>query len=306
MKKFIQKIICFTLLISICVILFFYFLFAHVAPQYSGSYTASLLDKYQYLKSIPTSKIVLLGDSNVAFGFKSELIEEEFGMPVVNMGLQSGLGNAFLENLAKINVHEGDIYILCHSNYSDNGKFIDPSLAMITLENHLELWKLLTPTQALQLPAALPYYARNAFSLWITNKGNTTVHDVYSRNSFNQYGDISYPREKGYCTFGEQTIPEINKVCTDRINELNEYLTSKGASLYISSYPISYGEYTPPVSEYIKFQNTLASQLDCPIISDFTDYFFDYSYFWDSALHLTNEGATIRTLQLINDLNKLN
>lgn len=48
----------------------------------------------------------------MAFGFQSEQIEEAFGLPVVNLGLHGGLGNAFHEEMAKINVCEGDIYYL--------------------------------------------------------------------------------------------------------------------------------------------------------------------------------------------------
>lgn len=305
MKKLIKKFTFFLIVILTSIFALSFFVFKIIGPQYTDSYTASLIDKYHYVMNIDSPKIVLLGDSNVAFGFKSELIEEAFNMPVVNMGLQTGLGNAFLENLSKINVQEGDIYILCHTNYSDNGKIPDPSLAMITLENHTELWSLLTSTQSMQLPAAFPYYARNAISLWITDQGNSTAQGVYSRVSFNQYGDISYPREKSYCDSTEQTVPQINSTCTNRINELNEYLTNRGASLYVAAYPISYGENSPTALEYIQFQESLDAQLTCPIISDFTDYFFDSNYFWDSALHLTDEGATLRTKQLICDLYRI-
>lgn len=305
MKKLIKKFVILLSITLLALSVFSILFFKYIAPQYSDSYTASLVDKYQYIKSIDQPKIVLLGDSNVSFGFKSELLEEAFDMPVVNMGLQTGLGNAFLENLAKINATEGDIYILCHTTYSDNGKFIDSSLAWITLENHSELWNLVTPTQALQLPAAFPYYFRNATALWVTNQGNLTAYGPYSRAAFNEYGDISYLRDKCCYQFTVQTIPEINEICTNRINELNEYLTNRGASLYISAYPIGYGEHTPDSAEYIEFQEQLDACLDCPIISDFTDYFFDYSYFWDSPLHLTDEGAVLRTEQLIEDLRRI-
>ena len=93
-----------------------------------------LLDKSARLKSIDGSKIVLIGDSNVSFGFQSELIEQAYGIPVVNMGLHGGLGNAFHEEMAKINVHEGDIYVICHHTFADNGKIDDTELAWITLE----------------------------------------------------------------------------------------------------------------------------------------------------------------------------
>lgn len=56
--------------------------------------------------------------------------------------------------------------------------------------------------------------------------------------------------------------------------------------------------------EYIAFQQQLESKLDCPVISDFTDYFIDYQYFFDTAFHLTDEGTRIRTQLLADDLRK--
>ena len=107
-----------------------------------GKLQASLIDKVQRLENLHEPKIVLIGDSNLAFGIDSEKIEEAFGMPVVNMGLHGGLGNAFHEEMTRLNVTEGDIYIICHCSYSDDGQLKNKELAWITLENHPSLWKI--------------------------------------------------------------------------------------------------------------------------------------------------------------------
>ena len=59
------------------------FVFGIVMPQYRYNYNASLIDKEARLKSLDEPKIVLVGDSNVAFGFNSQMLEEAMGMPVV-------------------------------------------------------------------------------------------------------------------------------------------------------------------------------------------------------------------------------
>ena len=114
-------------------------IFIRILPQNSEEYNAALLDKIQRLQNLNEAKIVLIGNSNVSFGFQSQLIEEAYNMPVVNMGLHGGLGNAFHEKMVKINVHEGDVYVICHHTFSDDGKIQDIQLAWITLENHIEL-----------------------------------------------------------------------------------------------------------------------------------------------------------------------
>ncbi len=77
----------------------------------------------------------------------------------------------------------------------------------------------------------------------------------------------------------------------------------RGAVLVIAGYPIAYGEYsTFDASDFAEFKTALQSKLNCPIISDYADYFFPYSYFYDTQYHLTAEGADVRAQQLIKDL----
>lgn len=144
----------------------------HLSPQYLGNYQASLIDKVQRLESIHEAKIVLIGDSNLAFGIDSEKIEEAFGMPFVNMGLHGGLGNAFHEEMARLNIAEGDIYIICHCSYSDDGLLKNSELAWITLENHPSLWKILRKEDYLPMIKSYPVYLKKCIALWLTDSGN--------------------------------------------------------------------------------------------------------------------------------------
>lgn len=310
MKKFIKKIVLFLLILAVILVPITWTFFAVISPQYSEGYNASLLDKAQRLKSIEGPKIVLIGNSNVSFGFQSELIEEAYGMPVVNMGLHGGLDNAFHENMAKMNVQEGDIYVICHHTFADDGKIDDVELAWITLENHTELWGLVNRQDITSMCVGLPTYMKKASVIWglgliskeAAKNYNAETDACYSRDAFNEYGDVAYPREEGTFEFKEQSLPEMNDTCINRLNELNEYLVERGATMVVAGYPIGKGEYTPPKEDFVEFQAKLAERLDCPVISDYRDYFFDYKYFYNSFLHLTTEGAELRTEQLIEDL----
>lgn len=42
--------------------------------------------------------------------------------------------------------------------------------------------------------------------------------------------------------------------------------------------------------------------MDCPVISDYTEYCMSPELFYNTYLHLTNEGAAIRTEMLIKDI----
>ena len=53
-----------------------------------------------------------------------------------------------------------------------------------------------------------------------------------------------------------------------------------------------------------KFEQELRQRLDCQVISDYTQYCFEPEYFFNTYLHLTDEGAKMRTELLIQDLKK--
>lgn len=282
------------------------FLFGIVMPQYTQSFTAVLLDKVERLTSIEGPKIVLIGNSNLVFGIDSAKLEEAFGMPVVNMGLHGGLGNAFHEQMALINVQPGDIYIVTHTEYDDDDQITDPSLAWITLENHFSLWKLLRTKDIPTMADAFSTYVKKALTLWAEGKGNEADTPMYGRNDFNTYGDNAYPRPSRdmqiTLPFEEQVVPSIGQKCVDRLNTLHAMLMQKGATMLIAAYPIASGEYTPLVSEYDAFTEALTEALDAPVISYFSDYMLDYEYFYDTMYHLTNTGVAVRTDLLIDDI----
>ncbi len=168
-----------------------------IMPQYLYSYNASLLDKMERLTSLTEPKIVLISNSNLAFGMDCSLLEEAFQMPVVNAGVHGGLGNAFQEEIAKVNITEGDLIIVCHTDYDDDDTIVDPVIAWLTVENHPELWRLIRRKDIPDMYFSFPDYAKRVISLWTSKEGNVQDHGtVYSRLAFNEYGDVSFERPK--------------------------------------------------------------------------------------------------------------
>lgn len=304
MKLFIKRILAFCLALSVffsCLILFNIFI---IGNRYTETYQAMLLDKFERAESVNKPKIILVGNSNVVFGFDSERIEKEMRMPVVNMGLHGGLGNAFLEEYSKSIIKKCDIVIVSHLSYDDDDKIPDPSLAWITLEWHKNLWK--SSVRLKDLPCLLqayPQYFLRTFKLWSHITKELDDGSVYRRNTGNKYGDIliDEPCKIDFSQSGVN-IPAVGDTCVKRLNELNSFVKEKGAVLLVASYPIAYGEYTPDKENYLNFEKDLKSRLECDVISDFSDHFIPYDFFYDTQFHLTGKGAEIHTEQVIKEL----
>ena len=275
-----------------------------ISPQFTHEYSASFIDKMNRLEKITKPKIVLVSNSNLAFGIQSDLIEKAIGMPVVNLGLHGGLGNAFHERMPLFNITAGDIIVISHLDYFDDDKISDPALALITVENYFHYWKIFRVKDFPRVIFKLPQYSGKCLYRFILKRDKAQLNPTcYARNAFNEYGDNIFPRN---IEAGESDPylrhPKVNNICMSRINKLYEYCKAKGATVVISGAPILTGLEGFDLEEYKQFQRDLELSAECPIISDFTDYIFDKKYFYAGALHMTNDGARLRTEQLIKDL----
>lgn len=281
------------------------FCFVIVMPQYLLNYQASLIDKNERLCSLDEAKIVLVGNSNWAFGVDSQKLEEAMGMPVVNMGMHGGIGNPFNEQAAVQNIHEGDIVIISYSNFADGDIIKNPELAWITIENHPALWKYIRLKDWSSMIKAYPTYLKDCLDLWSQGIGNMDSGTEYSRLQFNEYGDNIYDRPALVISdeeLAEAHIPEIGDETIDRLNKLNQTLQEKGATLLVTPYPTPVTSYTPPVEEYVAFSDQIEERLDFPLIGRYEDYRMDKNLFYNTYLHLNNEGKQLRTQMLIDDL----
>ncbi len=303
MKRLLLKLFLLVFLVSLPPVL----CLLTISPQFTHEYNASFIDKMNRLESISEPKIVLVSNSNLAFGIQSDLIEEAIGMPVVNLGLHGGLGNVFHERMPLFNIRAGDIIIISHLDYSDDDKISDSVLALITVENYFHYWKIFRAKDFPRIIFKLPQYsAKCLYRFFLKRDRAQNAPTCYARNAFNEYGDNIFPRN---IEAGESDPylrhPKVNNICMSRINKLYEYCKTKGAAVVISGAPILSGLEGFDLEEYKQFQRDLELSAECPIISDFTDYIFDKKYFYAGALHMTNDGAKLRTEQLIKDLEGL-
>ena len=309
MKKFIKNLSIFLSILIVVSLLFGLLDIFAIGNQYSQGYTAAMIDKLDRLKSIDDPKIVIIGDSNLAFGINSKILEEALQMPVVNLGLHGGIGDAYYEALAKPYINEGDIVIIAPYTLTGDETFPNKSLAMTMLEKNEDMWESISNNDKLDLLKAYPYYCYSCVTKWVTFSGNKADDTSYSRDAFNEYGDI-VKRPEAYdkssqSLFGYEgviMVPKYNQAFFDRVNEYNDYVTTRGATLLFAAYPVADCKYTPDDEVYDELENALRENLRCPIISEYESYLFPEDYFYDTVLHLTKEGAEARTTQLVKDI----
>jgi len=307
MARFIKNIILMLIYLTLILGGLTALVFHNCIPQYTRNFQASFLDKMDRLYRINEPKIILVGNSNLSFGMDSELLSAELGMPVVNLGLNGDLGNAFHEDMARQCIKQGDLVIVCHSDYNDTDRILDPALAWITIEDHYDYWSVIRPKDIPLMLTGLPKYLERATDLYVEKTGNRESDGPYTRSAFNELGDNVYPREQRICDlseFEDPVAPEYSRACVSRLNDLNAYCLEQGAVMVVAGWPIPDGDYNFPKQVYGDFGKELDEVLDCPVISDFKDYCTDYDFFYDSNLHLNKLGVEMRTKLLIEDVKR--
>ena len=300
-----QKIV-FAVKVIVFAAVMFLLVFQCVMPQYTALYNAAIIDKYDRLKSIDRPKIILVGDSNVAFGFDSEMLEQAFNMPVVNFGLHGNLGQVFVTDVIRDSIGEGDIVVIAPAGYHYDVNSLDCVMAWITIENHYPLWKGIPKNRYADMLFAYPTYLKRALNLFITNEGNRIEDSPWGRVDFNVYGDYSHPRPR--CVIADDNYSQffgseyLDKGLAAYWNDYNSYVLGKGATLYMSAPPILRETLAVDLEA---LQKQLDEGLDFPMISRLEDYIYPLEYFYDTGFHMNDNGRMLRTQQLISDLSAI-
>ena len=257
-------------------------------------------------KADRTPSMILLGGSNVAFGFHSEMIEEAMGISVINAGLHAGIGLKMIVDDCARYLQKGDILVLSpemdhffgRTAYGEHALaflyFLDPAnyTPLLNLQQWLTVFK-----------NSINYIVHNRLAL-MTNSDNKEQTDVYHASSFNQYGDVvwhwNHPSPNKYqSTRKEQK--ELSSVNQDYFNYLVnqlQNLESKGVRIIM---------YPPAMSNSCYENNRLAinwierafAKKGYPFICPHTRTVYPDSLMYDNDYHCQKEGAERHTQTLI-------
>lgn len=303
MAKFIRNIVISLLVVA--VILCGIVAVGQIIPN-QNKYTiyGAINDKYDALSKRDKPAVILVGGSNSSYGFNSESISKEMGMPVINLGLNAGMKMDFYLNMVKANVMKGDIIVLAleYSMYIDD--YMNESVTWYVIDNNKTLMKMVPGSDVFNLVRYYPLALTEKIISFVKGPNPVPKSESARRDAYNEYGDYAYPREKNIMTDESPRVEISDKVISDRsmkaLKEFNEYCRGKGAEVY-ASWP-SIDELCVKVNKSRDFENYYKKNTGIKIISKIDDYIMPSEYFYNTLYHLNDKGAKIRTANLIRDL----
>lgn len=304
MKYFIQKLTIFLLLVSLIV-----FLSGrnYGFKKETSDYMDAIIDKHNRLENIVSPRLIFVGGSNLAFGIDSKKIQDSIGLQVVNLGLHAGLGLEYIINEIKLTAKPSDIVILSIEYFlgiKGNYELQKHSARNFTLANEFYTKNYYTDIKtffAKELPKNLQTNLNQLYRLSINTTVNSDTSSVYSRSSFNIYGDVirhlNKPLPNKLNDRGKFTYKYWEGI--DYLNEFVNYAKINNIQIYFlyPNYPDT--EYNVNKEVIMKYANDIENDLNIQVLNNTNDFVFPDSLFYDTVYHLNKLGREKRTNRLI-------
>ena len=185
MKKFILKIILFT--VSFLMITAVLGLFLPPTPRASKSLLFAKIKKDSLLKNTISPRVIFVGGSNLSFGLNSKTIKDSLKLNPINTAVHASIGlQHMMDNTIQF-IKEGDIVVLAPEYDHFYGSFVYGSEELLRTVVDVTFLPLKSP-QVKNIYKFIPKLALsklNPIEYFGFNES-----DIYSVNSFNEYGDV--------------------------------------------------------------------------------------------------------------------
>jgi len=261
--------------------------------------------------------MVFLGDSNVAFGINSTLMEENFPeYNVVNFGSHGKLGLTLHLNDIKPYLKPNDVVIIIptHQMFFSNisgfvetkPKYGSKNLLSVYLDVYPEGVKNFNLPQLICLPEIIqqrfPFKTSQIIQIIrskVTGKKYLCIEEkTYTRSGFDSNGDyIAHLHEvdNNNNTIGNYLQGNLDNSTFDEINRFYEECSKKGIQVYFSYPPVAEDKYIFEIDTFDKLQNRMRDNLKVQTLGDIPDFVYPRSYFYEPPHHLNAIGREIRT-----------
>jgi len=279
---------------------------------YGETFLGALSPKLERLKNTEGERLIVVGGSSVAFGLDSKLLHEYTGYEVVNFGLYATLGTRIMLDLSADYIKEGDIVILAPELDSQTlSMYYNAEAVWQAAGSDLSILKGVDFDNYSETIAQIPEYLSNSLSRFFRKSGSISPEGIYRSDSFNEYGDISYPRDYNVMAANydvNQIIsltPELyEQEFISYVNEYIEFVEKLGGTVYYTFCPINKSALSKDTSAetIAEFYRYVLENIHCPIISDPNSLIMDEGYFYDTNFHLNDAGVRVRTAKLIEDI----
>jgi hypothetical protein len=286
------------------------------------TYLAASLDKSRLLAEAPSPRVLLVGGSNLAFGIESGVLKKGLDnrYSPVNLGLHAGAGLGFELNQALAGIRSGDIVVLSPEYDTLWYEKRDLYTLCELVRLNPSAWNYVPAGQRAWLvrglldhPAAVANTA--AVIAWgqfrgaVSGRRVSPAEKVYSRSSFNRYGDIagarSLPTQYKSKVGNAKSTRSIESGLRESSETLSGFIKDaklKGATVVYAFPPLPVEVYRADRRDIQATSEVLRRRLDVDFMGSPAEVTYPSSQFFDTQDHLRGGAVEDRTLDLVREL----
>lgn len=272
--------------------------------SYHNAFHAALVDKYHRLTETRGQKIIFVGGSSLPFGLRCDLIEQELGYAPVDFGLYASLGTRVMTELSLDGVGREDLVVLAPElNAQTYSEYFNAEVMWEASNEDRSMLRALSWDEKKSMAYHYFGFLWNKWSL--RNAEGIAEGELYARSSFNEYGDLSYPRKGNIMPGGfDKSQPVTLSELYDEafFADMAAYVKAvraKGAEVYFAFSPTNAAAVRFTPEEAAAFEAYAAEKLGCTVLGSIADAAYEPGYFYDTNFHLNDTGAILHTVRLI-------
>ncbi|GMQ26366.1 hypothetical protein Aoki45_30480 [Algoriphagus sp. oki45] len=260
------------------------------------------------MQETPSPRIIFVGGSNLSFGLNSQMVKDSLELNPINTAIHAKIGLSYMLSSTERYIEKGDIIVLVpeYDQFYEKSDECSTELFRTIMDVQRSDIKLLNTEKYMSFFLNTFRYSISKFiptEYFFLNES-----DIYSVNSFNNYGDVfahwNMPKEY-FVPYGKTYDKNFNQSIINAVIEFKEQIEKKGARLFVS-FPsfqdISFENSLDRIERVHKeFQNKNINILGTPERYKMAD-----SLMFNTPYHLNKIGVEYRTQLLIEDIkNKL-
>lgn len=266
----------------------------------------SKLDKDSLLQAVNEPRIIFIGGSNLSFGLNGQLLKDSLKMNPINTGIHANLGIIFMMDEVSKYIQKGDIVILVpeYENFYGNTAWGGSGYELLVTT--LEVTHRYLQLRPKQLISTFKYFSQYTRAK-INPRNYMTLsdpNDIYSRSSFNNFGDAKNHWSMGRVPGSYASTDFGTTFNTELISEISQFklrTEKKGAAL-LFSFPCTQETNSETAKKDIKEVEDHIRRTGINVLGTPRTYMYSDSLMFNSTYHLTKKGAELRTIQLIKEL----
>jgi hypothetical protein len=186
MARFVRRILAFLALQGL--IFAVLLTIARIDPTH---FEASAIDKHHRLEQLKSPRLIIVGGSSTCFGFNSPVLEQGLHRPTVNMGIHQCFGLDYMLAEVSADIRSGDLVVIApeYEHFERPRRLYEQFWhAPLFRREAFRYW--LSTDMPLLLDEGLGFVGIVTQAAWNGHDPNRHASKPYSRDSFNEYGDI--------------------------------------------------------------------------------------------------------------------